>query len=127
MEGRTYLDTHVVVWLYDGEIGKFTPSAADIVESHHLYVSEFVRLELKYLEEIGRLRVAPDRIIHFLVDEIGLAVCDLPLGPIITEAMGLTWTRDPFDRLITAHASCDNSLLLTRDESILAHYSRACF
>jgi PIN domain nuclease of toxin-antitoxin system len=127
MEARTYLDTHVIVWLYDGEIGKFTPKAADIVESHPLYASEFVRLELKYLEAIGRLRISPDTIIRFLADEIGLSMCTLPLGPIITEAMGLSWTRDPFDRLITANASYYNSPLLTRDETILTNYTGACF
>lgn len=34
-------------------------------------------------------------------------------------AVGLTWTRDPFDRLICAHALCDDAPLLTADRRIL--------
>lgn len=127
METKAYLDTHIVIWLYDGEIEKISDTAAEIIENEALCISEFVRLEMKYLQEIGRLRVAPDVLIRYLVDEIGVSVCTLPLAQIITEAMDLSWTRDPFDRLITANASYGNNLLLTKDEAILANYYRARF
>jgi PIN domain nuclease of toxin-antitoxin system len=127
METVIYLDTHVVVWLYDREIEKLSAGAAELIEKNQLYISEFVRLELKYLEEIERLQVSPDRMVSFLADEIGLEVCTLPLAPIITEAMNMSWTRDPFDRLIAANASYGNHTLLTKDEKILTHYPKARF
>jgi PIN domain nuclease of toxin-antitoxin system len=127
VETKTYLDTHIVIWLYDREFKKLSETAVQIIEGSSLFVSEFVRLELKYLQEIDRLRITPEKMIRYLEDEIGLSVCTLPLAQIITEAMEMTWTRDPFDRLITANASFDNSILLTKDESILAHYPRARF
>jgi len=38
-----------------------------------------------------------------------------------TEAAPLTWTRDPFDRLIVGDATGANSALLTKDSTILAN------
>jgi PIN domain nuclease of toxin-antitoxin system len=127
MESRAYIDTHVVIWLYDRELDKFTDSATEIIETKQLYVSEFVRLELQYLSEIDRLTVAPDHILRFLMDEIGVCLCNLPLSKIITEALEMHWTRDPFDRLITATASYGNHLLVTKDQTIQKNYQFACF
>jgi len=117
----------MVVWLHDQEFEKLSTLAKELIETHALFCSEFVRLELKYLEEIGRLKVAPDQILHFLADEIGLRLCTRPLGPIITEAFAFSWTRDPFDRLITVNASVENDLLLTKDPVILENYRYARF
>ncbi|MEW6429296.1 MAG: hypothetical protein AB1568_14815 [Thermodesulfobacteriota bacterium] len=44
---------------------------------------------------------------------------------IITEAQPQGWTRDPFDRIITATAAAREATLLTRDESIRNHYPKA--
>lgn len=127
METKAYLDTHLVVWLYDREIGKLSEQAIEIIETQQLFLSEFVRLELQYLKEINRLTISPDQIIRFLMDEIDIQMCEIPISSIITEALTIGWTRDPFDRLITANASFGNHILLTKDEEILAHYPYACF
>ena len=37
----------------------------------------------------------------------------------------MKWTRDPFDRMIAAHAITHDHDLLTKDESILAHCKNA--
>jgi PIN domain nuclease of toxin-antitoxin system len=37
----------------------------------------------------------------------------------VQEATTLSWTRDPFDRLIAAHSIVANSPLITADETIL--------
>jgi PIN domain nuclease of toxin-antitoxin system len=34
----------------------------------------------------------------------------------------ISWTRDPFDRIIVANASLENSILVSKDQSILGHY-----
>jgi PIN domain nuclease of toxin-antitoxin system len=43
----------------------------------------------------------------------------------VQAAMSLSWTRDPFDRLIAAHAIVANSPLITADETILENLSLA--
>ena len=55
-----YLDTHVVVWLYQKEMSRFTPEAISLI-----------------------------------------------------------------DRVITAHASLDNSILVTKDKNIRKNYAKA--
>ncbi|MCF6335101.1 MAG: PIN domain-containing protein [Spirochaetales bacterium] len=125
METRLYLDTHIVVWLYDSEIKKLSKKACQLIDSGLLYVSEFVRLELQYLYEIKRIEKEPDTIICYLEDEIGLKRCDHKLSGIITESFLHDWTRDPFDRLITANASFMDDNLLTKDEKILKNYKNA--
>jgi PIN domain nuclease of toxin-antitoxin system len=125
METRLYIDTHVVVWLYDSEIEKLSHKACKLINSCLLYVSEFVRLELQYLYEIKRFEKEPDTIIRYLEDEIGLTRCNHKLSGIITESFLHGWTRDPFDSLITANASFMNNNLLTKDEKILKNYKNA--
>lgn len=66
-----------------------------------------VLVELGYLYEIRRILVSPQEILVKLNAEVGLTVCDHPF-PIIAEiALGETWTRDPFDRIIVAHAKAN--------------------
>jgi PIN domain nuclease of toxin-antitoxin system len=50
-----YLDTHVLVWLFSGDMDNFSPKAIDLIENRELLVSPMVLLELEYLHEIGRL------------------------------------------------------------------------
>jgi PIN domain nuclease of toxin-antitoxin system len=40
---------------------------------------------------------------------------------VINAAKELSWTRDPFDRLISAHAIVANVPLITADETIREH------
>ncbi|MCP4050255.1 MAG: type II toxin-antitoxin system VapC family toxin [bacterium] len=50
-----FLDTHIVVWLYEGLVGKLTEKSKDAIENNDLYISQFVRLEMQYLYEIKRI------------------------------------------------------------------------
>ncbi len=120
-----YLDTHVVVWLYAGEKGRFPVKAIKYIEENELVISPVVLLELQYLKEIGRLLVEPGVIFENLASTIMLNTCDLPFGKIISESLSQTWTRDPFDRIITAQALCRDAVLLTKDSTILQNYPRA--
>ena len=116
-----YLDTHVVVWLFAGEIEKFSDTARDHIEERELLVSPMVVLELEFLYETGRLRYRHDAIVDSLSQSIDLKVCKLPFATIAKEATRHDWTRDPFDRLIVANAICNDSALLSRDRNILKH------
>ena len=118
MEALIYLDTHVVAWLYAGETGLLSPHARTAIEKHALRVSPMVVLELELLKEIGRLEVGGEAIITTLRARIGLEVCDLSFPRILAAARLLTWTRDPFDRIIVGHALAASRPLLTKDRSI---------
>jgi PIN domain nuclease of toxin-antitoxin system len=52
---------------------------------------------------------------------IGLQVADVSLAELVQAATGLSWTRDPFDRLIAAHAILADAPLVTADKTIQAN------
>ncbi|WP_414623441.1 type II toxin-antitoxin system VapC family toxin [Calothrix sp. CCY 0018] len=117
-----YLDTHVVVWLYSGLTDKLTDLAKTLINDNEVYISAIVRLELQYLYEIKRITDEPDVIISNLSEEIGLKICNKNFNDIISVALTITWTRDPFDRIITANALLNNNILLSKDQNILNNY-----
>jgi PIN domain nuclease of toxin-antitoxin system len=120
-----YLDTHIVVWLYCGLTEKFSSLAKSLINSNDLTFSPIVRLELKYLLEIERITASPEAILTTLENNIGLCSCTKNFDQVVYQALTLDWTRDPFDRLITAQSALTDSLLLTKDQKILAHYDYA--
>jgi PIN domain nuclease of toxin-antitoxin system len=56
-----------------------------------------------------------------LRQEIGIEVTDGSIVELGQAAADLSWTRDPFDRLISAHAIVANAPLVTADETIREH------
>lgn len=56
-----------------------------------------------------------------LRQEIGIEVTDGSIAELGQAAGDLSWTRDPFDRLISAHAIVANAPLITADETIREH------
>lgn len=116
-----YLDTHVVVWLYAGRTDLLSPRATEQIEAESLYISPMVQLELEYLREIDRINVESALVIESLSQRIGLTLCDLPFAAVMVESIKQSWTRDPFDRLITAQAIARNAELLTKDKHVRDH------
>ena len=121
-EPLAYLDTHVVVWLYDALTERLSQAAAEAIEDNDLVISRMVELELQFLHEIGRVRVKPVEIIRHLSTRIGLQLSDVELERIVRAAAGMDWTRDVFDRLIAAESAAMDVPLITKDRSIRAHH-----
>ena len=120
-----HLDTHIVVWLYEGKRERFTPRALAALDHSKLVISPMVELELVYLWESQRITEKPTTIIEYLTPRIGLFRDDSPFASVVALAAGLLWTRDPFDRIITAGADSSDCPLLTKDRTIRAHYRNA--
>ena len=120
-----YLDTHVVVWLYAGAVELLSDRAREVIEGADLLVSPMVPLELEYLFEAGRTTEHGEAIVDYLERTMGLDICDASFRHVARLAATLRWTRDPFDRIIVAHAMSRESLLLTKDRSIRESYTRA--
>jgi PIN domain nuclease of toxin-antitoxin system len=124
-EEVTYLDTHVVIWLFGGERHRLSSAATEQIRNEELLVSPAVVLELQLLHEIKRLRAVAFKVIERLSSEIGLVVCRLPFTSVLEHAVKQTWTRDPFDRLIVAQASANDAALVTKDGGIRDNYRRS--
>lgn len=120
-----YLDTHVLIWLYEGLLTKFSKKAIQLLEEQELLISPMVCLEIQYLCEIKRVNHAAFQVVDELTQKLGLSVCDTPFIQLVKIANQLDWTRDPFDRLIVAGAKAKEALLLTKDVSIRENYSHA--
>lgn len=118
-----YLDTHITVWLYAGQIEKLSTKATVLLNENEILVSPIVRLELQYLLDIKWITETPDNIISDLSNSIGLKICDKAFNNITNFSMKIDWTRDPFDRLIVANAAVQDDYLITKDQTILNHYS----
>lgn len=115
----------MVVWLYTGQVEKLSGQAKELINENDIYISEIVRLELQYLHEIKRITDKSDEILSDLSNRVGLKVCDKSFNSIVGKALELSWTRDPFDRMIVANATLNGSILVTRDQSILRNYEKA--
>ncbi len=113
------LDTHAVVFLHAGESGRFSATGKRLIEAESLYVGPMAILELQYLYEIQRISVPAEQIISELSFEIGLRVLERDWYSVARKACELNWTRDPFDRFITAQALVEGQRLLTRDRQVL--------
>ena len=77
-----YLDTHVLVALYAGELHKLGHAGRDALSQDDPIVSPAAILELERLHEIRRLKIAASTLISGLGEQIGLRVCDLPFSTV---------------------------------------------
>lgn len=120
-----HLDTHVLVWLLGGDAARLPDGVRRLLDSEPLAISPMVELELVYLHEVGRLRLSAPEVLDELRPALELVVSTAPFAQVVTHATGLTWTRDPFDRLIAATALADGVDLLTADALMRQHLSCA--
>ena len=120
-----YLDTHAVVALYSGETKKLSDRGRRLLDEKQILISPMVILELEFLREIKRIEVQALDIVNALVEEIGLRICPLPFPKVISQSLTENWTRDPFDRLIVAHARAGKGPLLTKDGQMQDNYPQA--
>lgn len=124
----TYLDTSVAAWLAQGAIDRISMRAQAFMrkEYDNLLISPAVLLELEYLYEIGRVILSAQDIRLKLEHEARVHVCEHAFSNVIDVSLQEKWTRDPFDRIIVAHAKSNGlSYLVSADEKIRVNYPRA--
>lgn len=109
------LDTNAVIWLTAGH-----RRARALLREPSLYVSPATLLELQFLQELGRIRLTGGSPVALVHDD-RWSVDDPPASAWFLEAGDLTWTRDPFDRLIVAHARLRGWRVATGDTALLTH------
>jgi PIN domain nuclease of toxin-antitoxin system len=121
-----YLDTHVVLWFYLRRGEGLSERARRLIEYEpEILISPIVLLEVDYLHEIGRTTLGSAPVFKYLHQQIGLQACKISFIDVVQTASQLSWTRDPFDRIITAQAAIKRHRLITKDRMILEHYENA--
>lgn len=122
---RIHCDTHVVAWLYAERLDMMSADGRSLIDDRDLVVSPMVELELTYLHEIGRLRAPGAVILADLVERLGMKRSDSSFSSVAAAAASLSWTRDPFDRIIAGDASASACQLLTKDQHMLDNFELA--
>jgi PIN domain nuclease of toxin-antitoxin system len=119
------LDTHIAVALYQGKTTGLSKHALRAIDQSAIYISPAVLLELEMLFEIKRIKLGGHAIASYLRRELDIALAQEKFSEIANHALRFSFTRDPFDRLIVAHAACCGMGLITQDENVLAHFPQA--
>ena len=111
------LDTNALIWLQAGaaRARPLEPFAGRV------HVSPAVLLELGFLAETGRLKLRRGVSLASIAEDDRWIVDDPPALAWFALAAELKWTRDPFDRLIAAHARLRRWRLATADAHVLQH------
>jgi len=111
------LDTHALVWLLAGH-----KRARKLPSRSRLFISPVSLLELRFLEEIGRIELDSPNVVQ---DDPRFAVDNPSSVSLFEAAVDLPWTRDPFDRLIVGHALLRGWRLATADTRMHEHLPAA--
>jgi PIN domain nuclease of toxin-antitoxin system len=110
------LDTNALIWLHRGD--RRTRGLEKTATS--LYASPASLLELQFLIEVGRLRLRSGATVDDLMADNRWLLDDPPSAMWFSQAVAVGWTRDPFDRLIVAHAGLRGWRLATGDIALAA-------
>lgn len=114
------LDTHFVIWL---TLQSRRLSEFPWLDRYRPWgVSPISLLEIQYLAEIGRVEVRNPAFTDQLLNDPRFIVDEVPLLSLVRHALELSWTRDPFDRLLTAHSATRRISLCTTDRLIRTHH-----
>ena len=114
------LDTHFVVWIA-GEskrIKKFP-----WLEKYRPWtISPVSILEIQFLTEVGRLGFNYREFTKTLSSDPRFVTDDVSLATLVEKAASLSWTRDPFDRLIAGNSLARRLLLCSTDSNVLENH-----
>ena len=110
---KVLLDTHFLLWIVLDIarldefpwLGGYQPWG----------VSPVSLLEIQFLAEAGRLEVKQPQFVEALRGDRRFIVDEVALVALIEKALPLSWTRDPFDRLLAAHSESRRVPLCTLD------------
>ena len=104
------LDTHAVIWM-----AKRHARARALSRYARLYLSPVTLLELQFLAESGKVRLAGEHPVRNLIDDPRWRLDEPPAADLFLTACEFAWTKDPFDRLLAAHARLRGWKLATAD------------
>ena len=114
------LDTHFLLWT---ALGTERLKEFPWLDAYRPWgVSPISILEIQFLAEVGRLNVLQPGLSQAIAQDPRFVVDEAPLVPLVEKALPLTWTQDPFDRLLAAHSEARRIPLCTLDERIRAEH-----
>ncbi len=118
---KLLLDTHFLIWIL---VDSKRLSAFPWLEHYRPWgISPISLLEIQFLSEVGRLNVHGPEFFEVLTSDPRFVLDEVPLATLVKKALPLSWTRDPFDRLLAAHSALRRTPLCTLDHTCQANHS----
>jgi len=108
------LDTNALIWLAQDH-----RRARPLRNLQRLHVSPASVLEVQFLAEAGRLRLSAGRSLDAITHDPRWRLDEPPAADWFLAACEFSWTRDPFDRLLAAHAWLRRWRLATADDELI--------
>jgi PIN domain nuclease of toxin-antitoxin system len=110
------LDTNALIWLFQQH-----KRARPLAHIARRYISPASILELQFLVEVGKLRFEDSGALADIAADDRWTLDEPPSVRWFAAAAEVGWTRDPFDRLIAAHARLRHWKLATGDTALVEH------
>jgi PIN domain nuclease of toxin-antitoxin system len=114
------LDTHFLIWIVSES--KRLKAYPWLKHYEPWSVSPVSFLEIQLLSEIGRGRVDQPRFTQNLMEDSRFRVDEISVVNLVRRSVELSWSRDPFDRLIAAHSLARRLPLCSIDQAMLQHH-----
>lgn len=110
------LDTHFLLWTV---LGADRLRDFPWLEAYRPWgISPVSFLEIQFLAEVGRLEVQQPGFSQAVAADPRFVLDEVPLVALVEKALPLSWTRDPFARLLAAHSEARRVPLCSLDRSI---------
>ncbi len=114
------LDTHFLLWTV---LGSDRLLEFPWLDSYRPWgISPVSFLEIQFLAEVGRLEVQEPSFSKAVATDRRFVIDEVPLVSLVEKALPLSWTRDPFDRLLAAHSEARRVPLCSLDRRIRARH-----
>ena len=114
---RALLDTHALIWALE-DSPKLSDIARDVIEDSRnaILVSTASAIEIAIKKALGKL-TAPDDLTG-VIEQVGFTGCPLSFDVAEQLARLPSHHRDPFDRLLIAHALREGVPIISCDEQM---------
>lgn len=116
------LDTHFLLWTV---LGSDRLEEFPWLDDYRPWgISPVSFLEIQFLAEVGRLEVLHPEFSNAVAADPRFVIDEVPLVALVEKALPMSWTRDPFDRLLVAHSEARRAPLCSLDRRIHAEHRR---
>ena len=117
---KLILDTHFLLWILLGS--KRLQEFAWLDRYRPWGVSPISLLEIQFLAEVGHVEIQDQQFYEVLPSDPRFLIDEVPLMPLVRKAITISWTRDPFDRLLVAHSLARRTDFCTLDRTVRQHH-----
>ncbi len=121
------IDTCVALWLAERRMQSISQRSRDLLAISSVYIPTMVGLEIDFMYQRNAEKnpFTSKSALALIKQDFEVVERKLDITDLCAAASSLSWTREPFDRLIVGEAMALKLRLITSDRLILKHYKKA--